>query len=278
VTGPADPDTLPAAVTNADHLIVIVDELWALPGSHWTIFRKAFAKGFADARGESSVHFADFRDGFQSVLANLVSSLQAPVRVPVTAADTANRAVFVDSASNPGFATELGMRQPTLTSGATSRSGLDGKPRLFVASSVEGIDVAYALQENLEHQVEVTVWDQDIFQPTRTPLTSLLNALPKFDGGAFVFTPDDTARIRSGVYSVARDNVIFELGLFFGSHDDQKVFLVMPRDVTDFHLPTDLLGITPVKYESRRSDGNLRASLGPACNQIRRMLCQRAAC
>lgn len=44
------------------------------------------------------------------------------------------------------------------------------KPRIFIASSVEGLDAAYAIQELLEFSAECTVWDQDVFAPSSVTL------------------------------------------------------------------------------------------------------------
>jgi predicted nucleotide-binding protein len=147
------------------------------------------------------------------------------------------------------------------------------KPKIFVGSSVEGIDYAYAIQENFEHKpVEVTVWDQDIFRPSSNTLDDLIRQLYDFEFGIFVFSPDDTMSIRGNEYAAVRDNVIFELGLFIGRLGKERSFFVIPRGHTDLHLPTDLFGVTPVTFDAVRSDNNYRAALGPACNQIRKAI------
>src|SRR5438093_1454020 len=149
-----------------------------------------------------------------------------------------------------------------------------GRPSVFVASSSEGLDVAYAIQENLERDAETTVWPQGVFELSATNLTSLIKALARSDFGIFVFTPDDRVRIRKTIKSAVRDNVVFELGLFAGRLGPSRVFIVVPNRANDLRIPTDLLGVTPGTYDSRRRDGNLQAALGPFCNRVRHAMKQ----
>jgi hypothetical protein len=145
------------------------------------------------------------------------------------------------------------------------------KYRLFIASSVKGLDVAYAIQEGLEYHFEPTVWPQGVFEVSRTTIESLFEVADQCDAAVFVFTPDDELIIRGKTARKARDNVVFELGLFLGKLGRDRCFIVAPRE-SDLDLPTDLAGVTPATYDADRNDGNLLAAVGPACTKIRRAI------
>lgn len=146
------------------------------------------------------------------------------------------------------------------------------QPRLFVGSSTEGLNIAYAVQENLEFDAETTVWKQGVFKPTRQTLADLVAVMQSTDFAAFIFNADDLLTLRGKNYQATRDNVIFELGLFIGHLGADRCFFIQPRGLDQLHLPSDLLGLTALSFKPDRSDGNLVAALGTACNQIRRSM------
>ena len=140
-------------------------------------------------------------------------------------------------------------------------------PRLFIASAVESLNVADAVNLNLDHDAEVTVWKHG-FEISSDNISSLLDRARASDFAVFIFTPDDVSSIRRQEKAVVRDNVLFELSLFVGSIGKDRCFIVKPRDA-DLHIPTDLLGLTPADYEANRSDNNLAAAVNAACTLIR---------
>lgn len=146
------------------------------------------------------------------------------------------------------------------------------KPKLFVGSSVEGLKVAYGVQANLQRYAEVTVWDQNVFKLSRNTMESLIAILDKSDFAIFVLSPDDVALIREKQRTTARDNVIFELGLFIGRLNRERTFFLVPHDQQDFHLPTDLVGMTPGTFENDREIENWQAATAVACESIRTVL------
>lgn len=142
------------------------------------------------------------------------------------------------------------------------------KPRIFIASSVESLDVADAINVNLDHQAEVTVWKNG-FRLSTSNIDSLVEKASTVDFAIFVFTPDDVTKIRDQEKHVVRDNVLFELGLFVGTLGKQRCFILKPRDV-ELHFPTDLLGLTPADYEGNRSDGDLASAVNHPCVLIKK--------
>jgi len=131
---------------------------------------------------------------------------------------------------------------------------------MFVGSSSEGLRLAYAVQQNLLNVAEVTVWSQGVFKPSSSVSESLAVYLDS-DFALFVFSPDDKIVSRGEENPAARDNVVFELGLFTGRLGQERCFILVPEG-ENLRIPTDLLGITLLKYEPKRSDGNLAAATG----------------
>lgn len=131
------------------------------------------------------------------------------------------------------------------------------KPRIFIASSTESIKTAEALNVNLDRQAETVIWA--IPRPSQNYIDTLLELTRSVDYAAFLFTPDDLIIMRGNEKGAIRDNVLFELGLFMGYLGKERCFIIQPRD-SKHHIPSDLLGITPLDYDADRSDGDLTAS------------------
>lgn len=145
------------------------------------------------------------------------------------------------------------------------------KPSIFIASSVEGLNIAYAIQKNLIYDGEVTVWSQGAFNPSNYVLEDLIDTVDRSDFGIFVFSPDDETIMRNETSKTIRDNVLFEMGLFMGKLGRKRVFAVRPNDIS-LHIPTDLFGLNVMTYENARQDNNLVAGTGSACNDIRNII------
>lgn len=142
-------------------------------------------------------------------------------------------------------------------------------PRVFIASSGEHLDLANAVQVNLERDAITRVWTQGAFRLSGYPLDNLLAELDQCDFGVFVLAPADRATIRSKRVSIPRDNVVFELGLFTGRLGRQAVFIVVPRSEPALSLPTDLAGLVVGDYQPPDREGDVFAALGPVCTKIR---------
>jgi len=90
------------------------------------------------------------------------------------------------------------------------------KPRIFIGSSANSERIATAIHARLQHVAECTVWTDGAFDLSTSTVVGLTKNLRDSDFGIFVFAADDDARIKGELLKVARDNVVYEAGLFSG--------------------------------------------------------------
>jgi len=122
------------------------------------------------------------------------------------------------------------------------------------------------VQVLLDPNNDVELWDQDVIRLSRGTLESLVDAIPRFDFAVLVLTADDLLISRGTEQQAARDNVIFELGLFMGGLGRDRTFILYDR-ANPPKLPSDLAGVTAATFQ-RHASGNLQSSLGAPCTQI----------
>lgn len=140
------------------------------------------------------------------------------------------------------------------------------RPSVFIGSSTEGLEVAQAIQLNLDRACEVVLWSQGVFGLGEGSLESLVSRLDTFDFAVLVLTPDDMVSSRGQDHSAPRDNVLLELGMFLGSIGLKRTYYVFDR-TAGLRFPSDLAGATAAGYQPH-SDNNLQAALGAATTQI----------
>lgn len=139
------------------------------------------------------------------------------------------------------------------------------KPRIFIGSSSEGLEVARAIQEQLYPDAEVVLWNERVFSLSVSYLDSLLKSIPKFDFALFVLRGDDCATVREQNTFLTRGNVIFEMGMFFASLGKSRTFAVYDSS-SQSQIISDLDGISVAHFDGNRE---LVSAVGMACSRIR---------
>src|SRR5437764_14034110 len=132
------------------------------------------------------------------------------------------------------------------------------KPRIFLGSSGKQAKLLQAITRGLQDIADVAPWTTT-FNPGRSTLDRLVELYQEVDFAAFVFAQDDwtsTDASQSGQAS-PRDNVVFEAGLFGGALGIRRTFLL---HATGSKLPTDLLGLTSVRYDPATTPSEIRAT------------------
>jgi hypothetical protein len=137
------------------------------------------------------------------------------------------------------------------------------KPRIFLGSSGKQAELLHAITHGLEDFAAVEPWTV-VFNPGVSTLERLVELTREVDFAAFLFAQDDwtTNGSPESAQASPRDNVVFEAGLFGGALGMRRTFIV---HANGSKLPTDLLGLTAVRYDAAAAD----AEVASICQKIR---------
>jgi hypothetical protein len=132
------------------------------------------------------------------------------------------------------------------------------KPRIFLGSSGKQARLVQALTRGLSEVCEVEPWTT-VFNPGVSTLDRLVELTREVDFAAFVFAQDDWTSSPSDTTTTGqaspRDNVVFEAGLFGGALGMRRTFILHAKGAK---LPTDLLGMTAVRYPEALTATDMR--------------------
>ena len=136
------------------------------------------------------------------------------------------------------------------------------KPRIFLGSSGKQAKLLQALTRGLEDVGHVDPWTTS-FNPGTTTLDRLVELAHEVDFAVFVFARDDWTTTSPAASPAAetgqdspRDNVVFEAGLFGGVLGMRRTFILHAQGAK---LPSDLLGLTCVRYADATTASEMRA-------------------
>jgi Predicted nucleotide-binding protein containing TIR-like domain len=134
------------------------------------------------------------------------------------------------------------------------------KPRIFLGSSGAQAKLVQALTRGLADVARVDPWTTS-FDLGITAIERLLELTREVDFAAFVFAGDDwtstgaSAPASSAGQLSPRDNVVFEAGLFGGVLGMRRTFILHAKAAK---LPSDLLGLTAVRYEDETNAAEVK--------------------
>jgi CAP12/Pycsar effector protein, TIR domain len=131
------------------------------------------------------------------------------------------------------------------------------KPRIFLGSSGKQAELVEAIARGLVDIADVEPW-MTTFNPGRSTLDRLVELSQEVDFAVFLFAQDDwtTTDASQSRQASPRDNVVFEAGLFGGALGIRRTFILHANDAK---LPTDLLGLTSVRYEAANAPEEVHA-------------------
>lgn len=135
------------------------------------------------------------------------------------------------------------------------------KPRIFIGSSADNLSTLKIISGSLSTIGNCIEWP-DAFTQNKSNLDSLMIQTRLSDFSVLLAMKEDIAIKKGKSVSIARDNIIFEFGLFLGSTGINKAFLIAEEEID---LPSDLDGITIEKFTLKQNKYN---SLEKVCQHV----------
>lgn len=137
----------------------------------------------------------------------------------------------------------------------------NAEPVVFIGSSSEAGLTAECIDKGLKRRgIKTNSWLNSVFQASNTAIEDLTRAAADCDFAVLILTPDDLTKSRKTSLNSPRDNVVFELGLFMGAIGRHRT-LVVVEDSGKIRIPSDLLGLTTLRFKKPTASGTLGNSL-----------------
>lgn len=151
------------------------------------------------------------------------------------------------------------------------------KPTLFIGSSTEAKSIVRDIHTRLQDTAIISTWYHDTFFLGEHPLESLRREILQADYALLVVTPDDPIIKRDQQGFTARDNILFELGMFMGALGPRRSFYLVISDHQDgaareVNIPSDLVGITRLQVTRTDDDAQYDSDLGGACINLEKAI------
>ncbi|MBK0379334.1 STING domain-containing protein [Mucilaginibacter segetis] len=140
---------------------------------------------------------------------------------------------------------------------------MEFKPNIFIGSSKEGLSVAQLVEAELTDMAEITLWTV-AFENGKSNFDNLISQIAFYDYAIMIATGDDVITSRKKRSKGARDNVLFEFGLFAGGLGRSRVFYMIEANTK---LPSDLLGLT-LPFIEPKNEASVKAVVADIRKQI----------
>jgi hypothetical protein len=117
-------------------------------------------------------------------------------------------------------------------------------PTVFISFSSHELPLARELAQELAKSTTTTLWTEGIFSSRKSIADALIESANRADFAIFLISGDYVSNERPS----ARNNTLFELGLFIGRLGPSRVFII--HDQENGAAPSDLAGLPVTTADS----------------------------